>query len=422
LNDLLTFQAECSKIHARLTGADILVTDFILTAQKMLGWNESKSLELLSGLSFTTTELTKRLGELAQIAKKNPLLVEMLSPINNETVKKIAEVDNEFATAFEKYIEEFGVRTLSWELNKETLEERPDFILQLVHNQIENNYDFDSEVESIRQNREKLLKELNHLLSSKSKDEQEELRTILKKAERAYPTREDHEYYLHITPLALLRKTFLEIGKRLQDQEILRHKDDIFFLELDEVKEVFTNKIDKRQTVKRRKGELAWALANPGPNSYGGPSPPPPSLKGFPPEVKRVMEGMLWMIEGNASIEYLQEKTNSSTDKISGIPASAGQYTGPVRIIMSDEDFHKLQPGDVLVCPTTQPPWSVLFPSVGALVTDGGGILSHPAIIAREYHIPAIVATGNATKVLHDNQIITVDGNSGHIIIKVILL
>ncbi len=169
--------------------------------------------------------------------------------------------------------------------------------------------------------------------------------------------------------------------------------------------------------MKRRKGELAWALENPGPISYGGPSPPPPSLKGFPPEVRRVMEGMLWMIEGNASIEYLQEKVNASAEKISGIPASAGHYTGPARIIMSDEDFHKLQPGDVLVCPTTQPPWSVLFPSVGALVTDGGGILSHPAIIAREYHIPAIVATSNATSKLQDDQIITVNGDTGQVII-----
>jgi len=85
---------------------------------------------------------------------------------------------------------------------------------------------------------------------------------------------------------------------------------------------------------------------------------------------------------------------------------------------MSEEDFNKLEPGDVLVCRTTQPPWSVLFPSVGALVTDGGGILSHPAIIAREYQIPAVVATSNATSILRDGQIVTVDGEKGHISIE----
>jgi pyruvate,water dikinase len=63
----------------------------------------------------------------------------------------------------------------------------------------------------------------------------------------------------------------------------------------------------------------------------------------------------------------------------------------------------------------TSPVWSVLFPSIGALVTDSGGILSHPAIIAREYRVPAVVATGNATRLLRDGQIVTVDGTMGSV-------
>jgi rifampicin phosphotransferase len=65
------------------------------------------------------------------------------------------------------------------------------------------------------------------------------------------------------------------------------------------------------------------------------------------------------------------------------------------------------------VCPATSPVWSVLFPSVGALVTDTGGILSHPAIIAREFRVPAVVATRVSTSQLHDGQVITVDGTTG---------
>jgi phosphohistidine swiveling domain-containing protein len=84
--------------------------------------------------------------------------------------------------------------------------------------------------------------------------------------------------------------------------------------------------------------------------------------------------------------------------------------------ICSDEsEFGRLRPGDVLVCPITSPVWSVLFPSVGALVTDTGGLLSHPAIIAREYRLPAVVATGNATALLRDDQVVTVDGGAGRI-------
>jgi pyruvate,water dikinase len=74
-----------------------------------------------------------------------------------------------------------------------------------------------------------------------------------------------------------------------------------------------------------------------------------------------------------------------------------------------------VQPGDVLVCPATSPAWSPVFASIGALVTDTGGILSHAAIIAREFAIPTVVATGNATELFSDGQPITVDGDAGQV-------
>jgi pyruvate,water dikinase len=80
---------------------------------------------------------------------------------------------------------------------------------------------------------------------------------------------------------------------------------------------------------------------------------------------------------------------------------------------MGEHQFDKIRAGDVVVCPVTSPAWSVVFPSLGALVTDGGGILSHPAIIAREHRIPAVVGTGSATHILKDGQLVTVDGNTG---------
>jgi pyruvate,water dikinase len=412
---LLDFMAENSKIHARVTAADFLIADFILTSKRILEWDEMKSLELLSGLSIKTTEPTKRLDELAQIAKEKPAILQMLNNINFETVEKLSTVDVDFAEAFDNYMNEFGARTLTYELIKKALDEQPELVLKLINDHLNNDYNFESKAAVLDEKREKIVSKAKQTLSNKTYEEQEEFELALAKAERVYPAREDHEYYLHNAPLALLRKLFLEIGNRFKTQGYLERADDIFFLELDEVLSGFSEGSDKLETVIRRKGELAWAKVNPGPISYGGPPLPPPSMEGFPAEVKRVMEGMVWMLEGNSSMEYLQQKNTDSPQALTGIAASPGNYTGPVRIIMSEEEFHKLEPGDVLVCPTTQPPWSVLFPSVGALVTDGGGILSHPAIIAREYQVPAVVATGNATKVLRDDMIVTVNGNDGSI-------
>ncbi len=125
------------------------------------------------------------------------------------------------------------------------------------------------------------------------------------------------------------------------------------------------------------------------------------------------MEAMLWLMERILAPQQSGRKQAGDTPTLGGIAASPGRYTGPVRVISTEAEFGRIQAGDVLVCPTTSPVWSVLFGSVGALVTDTGGILSHPAIIAREYRIPAVLATGNATQVLCDGQVVTVDGNTG---------
>jgi pyruvate,water dikinase len=124
------------------------------------------------------------------------------------------------------------------------------------------------------------------------------------------------------------------------------------------------------------------------------------------------MESLLWAM-GHIFAAEQSQRSQDEGKLLRGLPASAGRYTGPVRIVMGEAEFGKVQAGDVLVCPVTSPVWSVLFPSIGALVTDTGGILSHPAIIAREYRIPAVVATGTATGRLHDGLMVTVDGMAG---------
>lgn len=156
---------------------------------------------------------------------------------------------------------------------------------------------------------------------------------------------------------------------------------------------------------------MAWANANPSSPYYREPQPPP-SIDFLPREPRLIMESLIWSF--NQMMEYEGSKREQKVgETLTGIPASAGQYTGPVRIILDENEFHKIQPGDVMVCPTTSPVWSVLFHSIGALVTDTGGLLSHPAIIAREYRIPAVVATGNATSLLHDGETVRVDGTTG---------
>jgi phosphohistidine swiveling domain-containing protein len=115
-------------------------------------------------------------------------------------------------------------------------------------------------------------------------------------------------------------------------------------------------------------------------------------------------EAFLWYFD---RILALDVRRDSSDSTLTGIAASPGRHTGTVRIIRCEADFDRLRAGDVLVCPATSSVWSVLFPTVGALVTDFGGMLSHPAIIAREFGVPAVVATRVATAQLQNGQVVT---------------
>lgn len=103
---------------------------------------------------------------------------------------------------------------------------------------------------------------------------------------------------------------------------------------------------------------------------------------------------------------------------LKGFGASAGRVTAPACVLLGPEDFSKLHPGAVLVAVTTTPAWTPLFAMASAVVTDIGGPLSHSSIVAREYGIPAVLATGVATRRIQSGQMITVDGGAGSVTIK----
>jgi pyruvate,water dikinase len=103
------------------------------------------------------------------------------------------------------------------------------------------------------------------------------------------------------------------------------------------------------------------------------------------------------------------------TDQIKGMPGSAGQAEGKVRIVKSPEEGYQLQPGEILVAVTTNVGWTPIFPRAAAVVTDVGAPLSHAAIVAREMGIPAVVGCGNATMLLKTGDRVHVDGGAGSV-------
>jgi len=107
------------------------------------------------------------------------------------------------------------------------------------------------------------------------------------------------------------------------------------------------------------------------------------------------------------------EAVDASQVIVSGLPASPGRAIAPVRVIRTAEAFDELRQGEVLVAPATTPAWSIIFGRAAAVVTDTGSPLAHTPLVAREFGIPAVVATGCATTRLHTGELVTVDGNVG---------
>jgi phosphohistidine swiveling domain-containing protein len=387
----------------------VLVYELARVCHELLGWGTPKMLTLLEGLSITSAKPARQLADLARSARSKPAIRELLSRLDESTPARLADVDPGFAQAFSDYVQANGHRSIRWDVIDPNLAETPHLLLRLVADQLKLEFSPDDVAEQAKRRREQAADEARHLLARRPEAERERFERALTRAREAYPAFEDRVWWTQSVQWALLRYLALEIGRRLVDRGQLVAVEDVFFLEAEDALSALSEGGDRKETARMAKGRRAWAMANPGPLRFGNPILGEPPFDLLPPAARLVNQAVMWGFG-----EFYGRPTDVGDEAVvAGTPASPGRYTGTVRVVLSEDQFGKIQPGDVVVCPVTSPAWSVVFPSMGGLVTDTGGILSHPAIIARELGIPAVVGAGNATDVLKDGQRVTVDGNAG---------
>jgi len=146
---------------------------------------------------------------------------------------------------------------------------------------------------------------------------------------------------------------------------------------------------------------------------------PPPAI-GIPPEeIAEPFTLMLWGVTTDTVQEWLKGSgvEVEHLDEMTGFPASAGVAEGPARVLKLLSDVAKLEPGEIMVAPTTNPSWAPVFTKIKAAVTDIGGLTSHAAIVSREYGLPSVTGTGVATSVIKTGDILRVDGSTGRVTI-----
>jgi rifampicin phosphotransferase len=192
----------------------------------------------------------------------------------------------------------------------------------------------------------------------------------------------------------VLRRAALRLGQNLQAESRLAHAEDVFFLTREEVE----SRTPGQEPVARRRAEWERQRRLVAPLTIG--SAP-----------KRLLDAV------RGAIDAARTTTEVPEGAIVGDPASPGRASGRVRIVRGPADFDRFQPGEVLVAEATAPAWTPLFARAAAVVTDGGTLAAHASLVAREYGIPAVVATGDATARLADGQWVTVDGGGGVVMV-----
>jgi pyruvate,water dikinase len=222
-----------------------------------------------------------------------------------------------------------------------------------------------------------------------------EFNALLDVAQRYAAIREEQSRDLTLG-WPVLRACAARLGQHLAQQHILTAPSDVHFCTRNEVDVAVTGRATPLDTVADRRGRWERHRRLPAPVTIGR----PPRLVGD--VIDKAVRAA---------------RTGQPTDgALLGHPASAGRATGPVRIVAGPDDVEAFADGEILVAKATSPAWTPLFARAAAVVTDGGTLAAHASLVAREYGIPAVVGTSDATRRLHTGQMITVDGNAGAVI------
>jgi len=427
------------RCHFRLHPAHQLARfELVDCCARELGWSDARTLDLLGGLSTASTEPARALTALVRLAANGaPALVGLVERADRSAVDELRAVDGGFADAFAEYLRDYGRRTLGYELASPTLAELPELVLATIRDQLSSGFDPDAVAARHEAARAELETEArSHLRGERLA----RFEAALARAQMAHGVEEDNVFFATFQPLGVARSALLEVGARARARGRLDARDDVFLLEADELERLLRGDVPPglRSRIDERRAALDAASAPGGrrpPDSYGRPGAQPPSWT-LPAAMRPLARALAWAMEhagprpdpfavdaegggpgaGDAAAGPSRSADGARATSAlvaTGIGASAGRRTGTVRVVRDEGDLSRIRAGDVLVCPVTSPTWSIVYSRIGALVTDIGGMLSHPAIIAREFGLPAVLATGDATTRLRDGDVVTVDGTAG---------
>jgi pyruvate,water dikinase len=302
------------------------------------------------------------------------------------------------AERVEPYQREFGWHAVwSHEFIFPTVREEMEPVIDLLSDYLASDYDYPSAIEAMRRDIEAASVEILEGLEGEAL---EEIRAANAVNLRMAPLTPDHHFYIDQGANAHVRLVLLAVGRKLVEAGRLDEPDDVLFLRYTELRMLIGSAvaIDARAIVAKRRAEREAAKKIRPRNWVGTVTP---SQLAFP-----------YLVNWGYPDRFYQE-AGADERRITGIAGSPGFVEGTARVVMTVDEFDEVTDGDILVCQMTNPAWVVLFTKIAGLVTDTGGVTSHPAVLSREFGIPAVVGTSVATQRIATGDRVRVDGSNG---------
>ncbi|MEL7654319.1 MAG: phosphoenolpyruvate synthase [Bacillota bacterium] len=362
--------------------------------EKWLGEKGAADSLVKSVANDITSEMGLDLLDVADVVRQYPAVMEYFQHAKDETFfADLAGLEGGDAVsqAIRAYLEKYGMRcTGEIDITRPRFNEQPTALITMILSNIKNlepnahNALFERGLLEARQKEQALLNRLEQLPGGKQK-----AKTAKKKISVLHNFIGYKEYpkYLMMEHFWIVKQALLKEAARLVQKGVILEKADIYYLSFDEFREaVRTNRVDYGAITKRKEEYEVYEKLTP----------------------PRVMTSEGEVISG----EY--DTSNIPKGALAGIPVSSGTIEGRARVILRMEDADMVE-GDILVTAFTDPSWTPVFVSIKGLVTEVGGMMTHGAVIAREYGLPAVVGVENATRLIKDGQQIRINGAEGYV-------
>jgi len=390
--------------HMRFTAGSMLPTgDFLAHVGDWTGLPPAELLDLMRGAAPVSAgasgELAALIAALGQDADARAVLDSDGDAA--EILEALRARDDDAGRAVSEYLDLVGYRLLDgFDISGRYALELPDALLRAIRVAVATGAPDDGDVEG----------KVADVRAKVPEEHREEFDSLLAEARLMYRLRDERGVFSDIWASGLMRRAAMAGGRRLAAAGRLHDAEHFIDAGFDEMLALLSGAAEPTaDELAARHADRTSRDAKSAPHLLGPAPPAPPDPSGLPPAPARLMRAMGIVMESM----FAPSAEAHEEDMLRGLAASKGVYEGTARRASGPAEFDRIIEGDVLVTEATTEAFNILLPLLGGLVTDSGGLLSHAAIVAREYGIPGVVGTREATDRIADSARVRVDGDAG---------